>query len=31
MKNPPHRGEVVLRECIDPLGLTITPAAVCVP
>jgi antitoxin HigA-1 len=28
MKNPPHPGLVVLRECIEPLGLTITDAAV---
>src|ERR1017187_3750456 len=27
MKNPPHPGLVVLRECIEPLGLTITRAA----
>src|SRR5205807_8854403 len=27
MKNPPHRGSVVLRQCIEPLGLTITAAA----
>ena len=27
MKNPPHPGNVVLRECIEPLGLTITQAA----
>ena len=27
MKNPPHPGSVVLRECIEPLGLTITDAA----
>jgi addiction module HigA family antidote len=27
MKNPPHRGEVVLSECIEPLGVTITNAA----
>ena len=27
MKNPPHPGAVVLRECIEPLGLTITGAA----
>jgi addiction module HigA family antidote len=27
MKNPPHRGSVVLSECIEPLGLTITQAA----
>jgi addiction module HigA family antidote len=28
MKNPPHPGGVVLRLCIEPLGLTITDAAV---
>jgi addiction module HigA family antidote len=27
MKNPPHPGGVVLRECIKPLGLSITEAA----
>jgi antitoxin HigA-1 len=27
MKNPPHPGSVVLRECIEPVGLTITEAA----
>jgi antitoxin HigA-1 len=27
MKNPPHPGGVVLRECIEPFGLTITDAA----
>ena len=27
MKNPPHPGIVVLQECIEPLGLTITDAA----
>ncbi|HEV2425978.1 MAG TPA: HigA family addiction module antitoxin [Terriglobia bacterium] len=27
MKNPPHPGVVVLQECIQPLGLTITEAA----
>jgi len=27
MKNPPHPGTVVLAECIEPLGLTITKAA----
>ena len=27
MKNPPHPGLVVLHECIEPLGLTITDAA----
>ena len=27
MRNPPHPGMVVRRECIEPLGLTITDAA----
>lgn len=27
MKNPPHPGKVVLEECMQPLGLTITAAA----
>ena len=27
MKNPPPPGGVVLRQCIEPLGLTITEAA----
>jgi len=27
MKNPPHPGGVILRQCIEPLGLTITDAA----
>ena len=27
MKNPPHPGGFILRECIEPLGLTITKAA----
>ena len=27
MKSPPHPGLVVLRDCIEPLGLTITAAA----
>ena len=27
MKNPPHPGIVVLQECIEPLRLTITDAA----
>ena len=27
MKNPPHPGLIVLHECIEPLGLTITNAA----
>jgi addiction module HigA family antidote len=25
--NPPHPGGLVLRQCIEPLGLTITDAA----
>jgi plasmid maintenance system antidote protein VapI len=24
MKNPPHPGGAVLRDCIEPLGLSIT-------
>lgn len=27
MKNPPHPGTVVLHDCIEPLGLTITETA----
>ena len=27
MRNPPHPGGFVLRQCIEPLGLTITAAA----
>lgn len=27
MKNPPHPGEVVLRQCIEPLAVSITDAA----
>ncbi len=27
MKTPPHPGGFVYRECIEPLGLTITAAA----
>ena len=27
MKNPPHPGGLVLRQCIEPLGLNITEAA----
>lgn len=27
MNNPPHPGEVVRKDCIDPLGLTVTEAA----
>jgi addiction module HigA family antidote len=27
MKSPPHRGGIVLRQCVEPLGLSITDAA----
>ena len=27
MQNPPHPGEIVKLECIEPLGLTVTRAA----
>src|SRR5579863_9276884 len=27
MKHPPHPGGIVLRQCIEPLGLSITEAA----
>jgi addiction module HigA family antidote len=27
MKNPPHPGGIVLRQCIEPLGLSITASA----
>ena len=27
MKNPPHPGSLVLHDCIQPLGVTITDAA----
>ena len=27
MKNPPHPGGFILRECIEPVGLSITRAA----
>jgi addiction module HigA family antidote len=27
MKNPPHPGGLILRQCIEPLGLSITQAA----
>jgi addiction module HigA family antidote len=27
MKNPPHPGGIILRQCIEPLGLSITDAA----
>jgi addiction module HigA family antidote len=27
MKNPPHPGGIVFRQCIEPLGLSITDAA----
>ena len=29
MKNPPHPGEHVRHDCLDPLGLTVTEAARC--
>ena len=28
MKTPPHPGATILRDCIEPLGLSITDAAV---
>lgn len=27
MKNPPHPGKILKQECIEPLGLSITEAA----
>ena len=27
MRNPPHPGEIVRHECLEPLGLTVTRAA----
>ena len=27
MHNPPHPGEIVRHECLEPLGLTVTRAA----
>ena len=27
MKNPPHPGEIVKYDCLEPLGLTVTKAA----
>ena len=27
MHNPPHPGEIIREQCIEPLGLTITSAA----
>lgn len=27
MRNPPHPGEIVKWECLEPLGLTVTRAA----
>ena len=27
MKNPPHPGSIVLHECMEPLGLSVTDAA----
>jgi len=28
MKRPPHPGRIIRQECIEPLGLTVTEAAV---
>ena len=27
MQNPPHPGEIIRHECLEPLGLTVTRAA----
>ena len=27
MKNPPHPGRLVLQECLEPLGLSVTDGA----
>ena len=27
MRNPPHPGEIVKRQCLEPLGLSVTAAA----
>lgn len=27
MHNPPHPGEVIRRQCLEPLGLSVTEAA----
>ena len=27
MRNPPHPGEIIRYECLEPLGLTVTRAA----
>jgi addiction module HigA family antidote len=27
MRNPPHPGGIVRRQCLEPLGLTVTEAA----
>ena len=27
MENPPHPGEIVKHDCLEPLGLTVTRAA----
>lgn len=27
MKNPPHPGEIIRKDCIEPIGLTIKRAA----
>ena len=31
MHNPPHPGGIVRRQCLEPLGLTITEAAEALP
>jgi addiction module HigA family antidote len=27
MHNPPHPGEIIRKDCLEPLGLTVTEAA----
>jgi hypothetical protein len=27
MQNPPHPGRIILQECLEPLGISITQAA----
>jgi antitoxin HigA-1 len=27
MRNPPHPGAIVRRQCLEPLGLSVTEAA----
>ena len=27
MKNPPHPGEIIREQCLEPLGLSVTEAA----